>query len=579
MIEKRHNNRASYGRRTQGAVALALAGLTGGALTLPAADARACGCFAPPDPSVPIVQAGERIVFSHADGKVTAHIQIQYQGTAQDFGWLLPLPSVPTMRLGVEELFTQIVNQTQPKYRLTQITGDTCEFGVGGGRGGAFPAAEDSSNGQGPDENVVVLQDSVGPYDYAVLRGDSRDEMFDWLADNRYFVPQGTEDVVAPYIYDGAYFLALKLKKGNDVGDLQPVIVEYDSDLPMIPIVLTSVAANPDMGIQVWVLGEARAIPRNYRHTVINEEYIDWFNAGANYNDVIIKAVDEAKDHQSFVTEYAGTTDIMKDLLDYPGRFGARQELERTTEAGAYVGLLRGRGFPWTTTLVSALKASFPFPDRVRDAGITEDQYYDQLEYYLTYYRQSYPEQFEGVSFEFDAVALTAQLWERIVEPTLEAGRLFKDNSKMTRMYTTLSPEEMTKDPVFSFNPTLPDVSNVHEATLTFLCSFFQDGPANTPAILKLPGDGREIYLENQAAWANRDLTGIPASRRIELLREEGEPEIELDNSSRISGGEGGGCACTSERSSGSAGGALASGLLALGLGAVVSSRRRRSRA
>ncbi len=82
-------------------------------------DARACGCFTPPDPSVPIVQAGERIAFQLADGKVTAHIQIQYSGPAEEFGWLLPLPSVPTLQVGTDELFAQLIQQTQPTYRLT----------------------------------------------------------------------------------------------------------------------------------------------------------------------------------------------------------------------------------------------------------------------------------------------------------------------------------------------------------------------------------------------------------------------------------------------------------------------------
>src|SRR5262245_59540260 len=97
---------------------LAVAGLVASTITLIPREARACGCFAPPDPRVPILQAGERIAFAHKDGVITAHIQIQYQGSAQEFGWLLPLPAVPTMKLGVEELFTNLIQTTQPKYRL-----------------------------------------------------------------------------------------------------------------------------------------------------------------------------------------------------------------------------------------------------------------------------------------------------------------------------------------------------------------------------------------------------------------------------------------------------------------------------
>src|SRR6476646_5077301 len=86
-----------------------------------AGDASACGCFTPPDPSVPIVQAGERILFAMSGGQVTAHIQIQYKGTAQDFGWLLPLPSVPTLQVGTDELFTTLTGQTQPKYDFQRV--------------------------------------------------------------------------------------------------------------------------------------------------------------------------------------------------------------------------------------------------------------------------------------------------------------------------------------------------------------------------------------------------------------------------------------------------------------------------
>ena len=93
----------------------------------------ACGCFAPPNAAEPIVQAGERILFSVKDGKVTAHIQIQYAGEAKDFGWLLPLPSIPTLKIGSDELFTQLGATTQPSYSVTQVPGTPCR---GGGSGG-----------------------------------------------------------------------------------------------------------------------------------------------------------------------------------------------------------------------------------------------------------------------------------------------------------------------------------------------------------------------------------------------------------------------------------------------------------
>ena len=100
--------------------------------------------------------------------------------------------------------------------------------------------------------------------------------MLQWLNDNRYFVPVGTDDSVAPYIRPGAFFLALKLRPGKSAGDLQPVVLRYASDVGMIPITLTSTGASENMGVQVWMLGDGRAIPRNYHHTVLNDAVIDW---------------------------------------------------------------------------------------------------------------------------------------------------------------------------------------------------------------------------------------------------------------------------------------------------------------
>ncbi|MDB4971451.1 MAG: hypothetical protein JWN44_7140 [Myxococcales bacterium] len=512
-------------------------------------DARACGCFTPPDPSVPIVQAGERIAFAMADGQVTAHIQIQYQGSASDFGWLLPLPSIPTLELGIDELFTQLTNQTQPKYKVQRVYEGRCSFDPAS-RGGGFgtPTAAGSGGSSGGDSaqdpgSPLVIQDSVGPYDYAVLKADSKDAMLKWLADNRYFVPAGTDDAVGPYIHAGAYFLALKLHKGNDVGELQPVVVHYASDLPMIPLVLTSVAANPHMGIQVWMLGAGRAIPRNYYHTVINDAKLDWINGATNYNDVIIAATGEAPDKHSFVTEYAGTAAIMRNTLNAPGRFGDEMTLAQQPTDSAFVQYLFQHQFPLTTQTFGVLSKYIPVPPGLK--GVTPAQFYQSISYYLGSYRQQNPNDFVGWTENFQPAQMAADLQERVVKPTLAAGALFDQYPYLTRMYTTLSPEDMNKDPVFSYNPGLRDWPNLHNGTLTFHCGFFGDrGVANTAATLRTEA-GWVIDYPNGTGVNNGTFTqpAGPSSQRIEILRESGNPDVLTDNTSSISSSLGGsGC-------------------------------------
>ncbi len=540
-------------------------------------SAEACGCFARPDPTVPLVQAGERILFSVQNGVVSAHIQIQYAGEARDFGWLLPLPSIPTLKLGTEELFTQLINTTQPRYFVNTTTTGTC--------GGLFnsrfasPASagfEADSSGNGGGQSPLVTQASIGPYDYAVLRADRKDEMLQWLANNRYFIPTGADDVVGPYIRPGAYFLALKLRGGKSTGDIQPVVLEYPSDLPMIPIVLTSVAAQPNMGIQVWMLGEGRAIPRNYNHVVVNDSQIDWLNRAQNYNDVVIKAVSEAPEKHAFVTEYSGTSAIMQNVLDAPGRFGTNAELAAITDPGLFVEYLFEHGFAPAASfsggfgfsqpvlpplLKSLVLAQLPFPASL-SMETTDDEFLRRLQFYLGDYRAQHPEKFVGYETSFDPTALAAQIKEKIVDPALNAGALFRQHPNLTRLYTTLSPEDMTRDPVFSFNPSLPEVSRDHTAQLRIDCGLGGD-VSTSPATLTTE-QGWTFSLPNRGTPP--DTGKGPGALRVETLAEEGSPLVILDNGKNIAAAVGcGGCSSVDPS-------------IAFGLIALIAARRRRQR-
>ena len=536
----------SWSRLSLGATGALGVALSLALITVPGntPEAHACGCLAPPDPSVPIVQAGERILFAMADGVVTAHIQIQYSGEPEQFAWLVPMPALPTYELGTDELFTQVIASTQPRYRLIADTPDFCTEPPPS----PFPPPPPPPPPP-PSGGPLVSRDTLGPFDIAVLKADDQQEMLGWLSDNRFFVPAGTDQAVTPYIRPGAYFLALKLQSGQSVGDLQPIVVKYQSELPQIPIVLTSVAADPDMPVLVWVLGDARAIPRNFFHTHINDALIDWFNAGANYLDVVTEAVNEADGHHSFITEYAGPSSVMQGVLDSPGRFGDLALLRETTEPSVFLSYLWQNGYGQrgqfgevqvTTQILSILDGHLPMPDALVERVQTDWGYaLTPAEFYVYFdsYVASYPEILLDAYPDFAPAALTDQLEERIVTPTLAAGQLFRDYPYLTRLFTTLSPDEMTKDPVFSFNPDLPEVSNEHWGELVFLeCSPNGGVDFNGPALL-VTEQGWRLYLPDGPSRNDWQEAGLPASLRIEMLREEGAAQVVTDNADAITTG------------------------------------------
>lgn len=507
------------------------AAIIGALVVSHATSAEACGCFAPPSVAEPVIQAGERILFAVDNGKVIAHIQIQYSGQAKDFGWLVPLPSVPVLKTGSDELFNALLRTTAPSYEYRLTFSNNCpqsQPSLGFGCGPSFaPVARNAGSGP-PMEAVkpspVVVRDSVGSYEYAVLKADDRTEMFKWLSDNRFFVPTGTQDAVGPYVRTGAYFLALKLKANAGVGDITPIVLEYPAELPMIPLILTSVGATPNMGVQVWLVGNGRAIPRNFHHVVPNEVRLDG-SAPGGYERWLREAIAEAPNKHAFVTEYAGASSVMKDTIAPAARFGLESELASRSTPEAFIKHLRERGFVDASTSVfpptvrQVVFTGVPYPPGFANEGISEVQFLENIDYYLGGFRTLRPELYgPNYAVTFDAPTLARAMFEKHVTPMRETEALFTRFPTLTRLVTILSPENMTKDPVFSFNATLPAVPNEHVGTSEMGCD--RTTTVTTSQGIHYASDGR-------AATPSID---TPAALRIETLSQEGPPTVVTDN-------------------------------------------------
>ena len=511
--------------------------------------AYACGCFAPTSVATPVVQAGEKILFAQQNGMTVMQVQVQYSGSPSDFGWLLPLPAVsmnsagmPGIDVGSQEVFDVLTALTQPTYSLTTLpcnSSSNRSSGPGCGSGddlfgtldGAFPTA-------GQNHTPVVTQSSVGPYDFAILKADNKDEMFNWLSANHYVVPAGTDAVVAPYIRPGGFFLALRLKAGQTAGDLQPVVLRYQSDLPMVPLVLTSASATPNMGILIWVLGQARAIPRNYANLVIDDAQLDWLNQVKNYADVVAKAVREVDGHHGFVTEFAGASSILSGTLGASSRFTYLDGLTGTKDPVQFVAALlspgrfgQAQGVTLNGQLTGLLAGYIPMPAALAINKVTLSDYYQSLDGYLNVDRKANPVKYQDIEAalaKFDPAMLVSDLKARIVTPTLAAQTLFADPTltKLTRLYTVMSPDDMNRDPAFSFNRDLPDVPKDHSAQLQSACP--KDG---FPKAVLTTASGWKVEIENASTYPP---LSVPYAQRVETLMDTGMATVTVDNSDTI---------------------------------------------
>ena len=69
-----------------------------------------------------------------------------------------------------------------------------------------------------------------------------------------------------------------------------------------------------------------------------------------------------------------------------------------------------------------------------------------------------------------DGAAFAKDIKTTLIQPIIDSRDRLKKFKYITRLFTTISPENMVRDPIFRFVDGLPDVSNQHNAVFTLDC-------------------------------------------------------------------------------------------------------------
>jgi MYXO-CTERM domain-containing protein len=490
------------------------------ALGLTATPARACGGFFCSQ-AQPVNQAAERIVFSqNGDGTVTAVIQILYEGPSENFSWLLPISTVPEgddIAVASDLAFTRLQAATNPSYVLNTRVEGQCRSSqnVGSPQSAGAPTFAEDSAPNDPGSGVVVAASGiVGSFEWTALEldpmlDDPAASAVEWLTENGYDVTPGADGLLRPYLEEGMYLLALRLTKGSDSGSIRPIVLTYEAELPMIPIKLTAVAANDDMGVMTWLLSDARAVPMNYNALELNEARINWFNASSNYNDVVTAAADDAGG-QGFVTEFAGASAQLGEVVWSSSEEQSWQQV-RSNQYSSFDDIF--------ATLFNVYSGFDGFWDAIRaTVTLPEGVVFEDFQVCPSCY---------GGQVQFSPSALFQAVDDSVIAPMRVVQDLLNRRPYITRLYSTLSAADMTVDPVFTMNADLPEASNIHTADRVIECSErFYDWEA--PWRIELPqGSVIRGTAQDIGAWpAAAD--SQPPNLRVLQLSESGQgAEIE----------------------------------------------------
>jgi hypothetical protein len=267
------------------------------------------------------------------------------------------------------------------------------------------------------------------------------------------------------------------------------------------------------MGVLTWVLGEGQAVPKNYNALELNEARINWFNPSPTYNAVVIAAADEAGG-QGFVTEFAQPTTALREVV-----WSTFEESD------------------WQSLRTSSLP-----PDQIYSQAAARyssfDGFWEVVQAHATLPTgialetlQSCPTCYPVT--ELDAQGFLGGLEEQVIEPVRLVQRIIDEQPDVTRLYTTLSAAEMTVDPLFTFNPDLPNVSNIHQAERVIECrgGYYE---FQAPWRIELPGGGVVRGGPNDVGNWPTAFDAQPANQRIMRQGESGPGLVLEDNTSVI---------------------------------------------
>jgi hypothetical protein len=475
---------------------------------------------------IPIDQTGEDILFAVTDDAVEVQVQIQYEGDADEFAWIIPMLSPPVgYGVGSDALLQAVKAATQPVLTIRTdpdpcALGGTDAFTTGLSPSTTAPGTASMSSGGGPEggaDVVVFAQTKVGVFDIVVLSGTSAAEVLEWLDVNGYAQDPEAEAILDEYLAEGHVFAAVKLHNGADVDEVHPIVFRFDHAEPCVPLRLTRIASVDDLQVRVYYLGDHRAVPTNYRHVVINPVALG-ISAG-RYASVVAAAVDvDHADGRAFVTEWAGSSNRVprtgiRDPQWNPQAFvdlafeeiGPRleaQDLYTCDEFGGGCGSLH--------PLVDGLLAEYlPVPE-----GLSPDAFYGDLAAHI----DEIDAQAWGDGSEF-----AAAMQERIVDPGEHALELLDTYPYLTRLFTLISPHEMTEDPIFHQNADLEDTPLNRVVAERLMCS----GDS-----LYTLDDGREVFVPRGSGWPS--IPGMPAAEDVEDVPTIGAPIPVVDNTQTI---------------------------------------------
>ena len=182
------------------------------------------------------------IVFDDMVEKII--FQVDYEGDAEDFAWVIPVPGYPELFPVEDEIFYEL-------HKLTKVV-SPLGFGCGWGVGFTPPGLD--------DEGVHIWEENqVGIYHTTTLSATDPNSLVGWLNDNGYAFPTQGQEILDYYVQKQWFFVAMKIQGegmtdnfGYYTGAIQPIGIMFFSDEMVYPLKISALST-PSWGTEVLI--------------------------------------------------------------------------------------------------------------------------------------------------------------------------------------------------------------------------------------------------------------------------------------------------------------------------------------
>jgi hypothetical protein len=216
--------------------------------------------------NIDINEPTQKAIIVHDAGREDLLLQVKYEGPLEQFGWLIPVPSLPTVEKG----------SMQPFYELSQLTQRQW-----GESHGVVPLSAATRGAREDAVNVIEIK-TVGAYEVAILSAQEAGSLERWLKVHDYSIPEGKAAIIDEYIRKGWYFVAAKIDLSKPVaftgvsttapkdadspahvrdtiqkqlrsGELHPLLISFDTPKCIYPLRISAVGGKPSE-VSLYVL-------------------------------------------------------------------------------------------------------------------------------------------------------------------------------------------------------------------------------------------------------------------------------------------------------------------------------------